>query len=105
MFAVDGLIPVFTNKKTAPERTPGKKWDSASYGHAVNRAVKKAIAAGDISEPWTPHQLRHTAGTMVRERFGLDAAGAYLGHKDINATIIYAELAKEKAIEAARVMG
>ncbi len=94
-----------TNRKDDPERTPGEKWDSSGYGHAVARAVRKAIAAGDISEPWTPHQLRHTAGTMVRERFGLDTAGAYLGHKDINATMIYAELAKSKAIEAARVMG
>lgn len=40
---------------------------------------------------WHPHQVRHTHATEVRRKFGLEAAGAALGHARMSATEIYAE--------------
>jgi integrase len=40
---------------------------------------------------WHPHQLRHTAATEFRKRFGLEAASVVLGHKTLNVTEVYAE--------------
>lgn len=71
-----------------------------SYRRAVARACK---AAG--VPPWSPHQLRHTAGTRARRIAGLDGAQAYLGHAHANVTERYAELDFEKARDIARRIG
>jgi len=49
--------------------------------------------------------LRHSTGTEVRNKFGLDAAQAYLGHANASTTEIYAELDFEKAAKVAREIG
>jgi integrase len=51
---------------------------------------------------WTPLQLRHTAATMIRSRFGLEAAQTVLGHAKADTTQIYAErdLARAHAVMA-----
>ena len=59
-----------------------------SYGQAVARAVGRANRAPrrrPVPTPrlvlphWHPNQLRHTHGTAVRGRFGLEAAQVALG--------------------------
>ena len=40
---------------------------------------------------WYPHQLRHSAATRIRQRFGIEAARTVLGHSDIDTSEIYAE--------------
>ncbi|WP_430454211.1 tyrosine-type recombinase/integrase [Rhodopirellula europaea] len=54
---------------------------------------------------WHPNQLRHTRGTEIRKRFGLEAAQVILGHAAADVTQIYAERDREKAIEVARQVG
>ena len=51
---------------------------------------------------WSPLQLRHTAATVVRSRFGLEASQVVLGHAKADVTQIYAErdLAKAHAVMA-----
>ena len=71
-----------------------------SYNRAVGRACKKA----GVSH-WTPNQLRHSSGTEVRKKYGLDAAQSYLGHANAKTTEIYAELDFEKAAQVAREIG
>jgi integrase len=39
---------------------------------------------------WHPHQLRHTAGTRAREEEGAEGAQAFLGHKHVKTTELYA---------------
>jgi integrase len=51
---------------------------------------------------WTPHQLRHTAATRLREQYGLEAAQVILGHKTLSVTEIYAE---KNVAAAQRIMG
>jgi integrase len=93
----------------------GDRYDTGSYGKAVRYAIKAANKAlkkqaegagrGDEFKPihWTPHQLRHTAATLIRSKMSLDAARVTLGQKDLAVTQIYAErdlsLAKTAALK------
>jgi len=54
---------------------------------------------------WTVNQLRHTMGTEVRNKYGLDAAQVYLGHANASTTEIYAELDFAKAERVAKEIG
>ena len=81
-----------------------KKWtprfSAYSYAQWVARACKRAGV-----EPWTPGQLRHSFGTEVRERFGLEIAQVMMGHANAKTTEIYAEAAMQKAKAAAKELG
>jgi site-specific recombinase XerC len=54
---------------------------------------------------WFPNQLRHTAGTEIRRRFGLEAAQTVLGHSKADVTQVYAERDFAKAANVARLIG
>ena len=77
-----------------------ERYSKDSYGQAIERACKKA----DVPV-WTPNQLRHSAGTEVRSKFGLEAAQVVLGHSSAKTTEIYAEADFEKAAKVAREIG
>lgn len=104
---------VGTNRKENPRRKPGNRYDSASYGKAVCKAITAARRAikqrGDDPDKempkWTPYQMRHTAATKVRKYMGYESAGAALGHTNMSATAIYAERNQDLADEAARKFG
>jgi integrase len=50
---------------------------------------------------WTPHQLRHTAGTNIRKEYGAETASVILGNRIIPVAELYGEANIE---EAARVV-
>ncbi len=76
-----------------------------SYRQAIEYAIA-AARENDVQVPYFhPHQLRHTAGTRIRKKYGLDAARAILGHRKLGMADEYAELDLQKAIAAARKMG
>ncbi len=52
-----------------------------------------------------PNRIRHTVGTEVRAREGLETAQVLLGHTKANTTEIYAERDMTKAVEFARKFG
>ena len=54
---------------------------------------------------WHPNQLRHTAATIIRRDYGLEAAQVILGHSKADVTQIYAERDAAKAIEVVRKIG
>jgi integrase len=93
-------------------RRPRDRYDTASYRRAINRAVeilnedrlREDPAAAKIEE-WAPNQLRHTAGTEVRAKFGLEAAQVVLGHATANVTQVYAERNQKLAAEVIRQIG
>jgi integrase len=64
----------------------GTRYTTDSYRRAIERACRKADCAS-----WSPNQLRHTRGTELRSRFGLEAAQTVLGHDKADITQIYAE--------------
>lgn len=79
---LDGLISGLD-----PDQLIFAGYTNESYGRAIKRACIKAGVPH-----WHPHQLRHLAGTEVRDRLGLDAAQAFLGHATAKTSEIYAKL-------------
>ena len=75
-------------------------YDSTSYARAVSRAAERAGVPH-----WSPHQLRHARGTLVREEYGIEAAQAVLGHARMDATQVYARRRLELARTIAIKMG
>jgi integrase len=84
-------------RKAKPRRQPGERYDRNSYANAVARACRKA----GVPE-LRPLQLRHTAATLIRAKYGIEAAKVILGHTKIETSQIYAErdLAKAQQIMA-----
>ncbi len=121
-------------RKKAPNRAPTDVYDVTSYGHAIKRACAKAFPLpGDLAQhageshaawwnrltpkqqlevkahhkanAWHPNQLRHSHATKVRKAFGLEHAGAALGHAKMSATEVYAERDAGLALEVAAKLG
>ena len=93
-------------------RRPREFYDTASYRRAITRAVEDLNAAMKIQDPtakpiedWAPNRLRHTAGTEVRKKFGLEAAQVVLGHASADITQVYAERNQELAERVIRQIG
>ena len=96
--------------KRHPRRPKGDKYTKDSYRRCISRAVELANeerrqAGLDPLQDWHPNQLRHSLGTDVRKRFGLEAAQVVLGHSKANTTEIYAARDLQKAMEVARQVG
>jgi integrase len=54
---------------------------------------------------WHPNQLRHSAATEIRKRFGIEGAQVVLGHARAATTEIYAEVNSDRGREVARAVG
>jgi len=78
----------------------GKPYTAGCYGKKIADACKQAGVPH-----WSPNQLRHRGGTEVREKFGLDAAQAVMGHSSASTTEIYAKVSYEKAAKVAKEIG
>ncbi|HBG77515.1 MAG TPA: site-specific integrase [Phycisphaerales bacterium] len=79
---------------------------------ACNKDIKKKYKGVEIDSDkipliphFHPHQFRHTQGTNVRAKMGLEVASASLGHKSLKISEVYAERDTSKAVEAAKIMG
>jgi integrase len=70
------------------------------YGSAIADACKKAGIPR-----WAPNQLRHAAGTEIREKYGLEFAQVCLGHSNAKTTEIYAKASFDKAVQVAKEIG
>ena len=89
-----------SKRKSSPKRTAGAKYETAALGRAVRRACEAAGIA-----PWHPHQIRHLAATEIRKRFGVEGAGAVLGHSSLEVVEVYAERNELAAIRIAQEVG
>jgi integrase len=87
-------------RKANPKRKPAERYDRRSYRQAIVRACK---AAG--VPDWSPLQLRHTAATLLRARYGVEAAKVILGHARVETSQIYAERDLGRAQEIMREIG
>lgn len=83
--------------------------DPAKRLFPINRATASDAmkkACNQLGIPvFTAHWLRHTAGTRIRDDFGLDESQATLGHAHANTTEIYSKVQLKKAIQVARDAG
>ena len=89
-----------SNRTRKPKTKPGDCYASDSYRRAIHRVCDKLKI-----EKWSPNSLRHTAATVIRKQFGLEAAQVTLGHSKADVTQIYAEADIQKAVEVARKIG
>jgi integrase len=108
------------------ERRPGDRFDTQSYGRAIDNACRRAfphpelgglqpidltpeqraeLETWDREHRWSPNQLRHTAATEIRRAFGLDHAAAVLGHTELTTTQVYAERSRQTAETVALAIG
>lgn len=99
-------------KKACPKRTPGNRYTTSSYAHAISFACdqafphplldtmsfarlspeqRKEVKQWRKEHRWSPNRLRHNAATYLRKQFGIEAARVVLGHKSAEVTEIYAE--------------
>jgi len=76
-----------------------QEYERESYTRAIARAAKRA------GVKWSPNQLRHTYATIIRKRYGLEAAQILLGHSKADVTQIYAERDLQKAVDVVREVG
>jgi integrase len=74
--------------------------DRTSLRRAVHRGCKRAGIPN-----WHPNRIRHSVGTEVRSKFGLEAAQCLLGHSRADVTQTYAERDERRAAEVARKIG
>jgi integrase len=72
--------------KANRRRAPRDRYDVAGYRQAIRRGCVRAGVP-----IWKPNELRHTRGTEIRKRYGLEAAQAVLGHAELGVTQVYAE--------------
>jgi integrase len=89
-------------------RTVGERYIASSYRTAVRRLIDKVNEGRKPKDKipyWSPHQLRHSKGTSVRDRYGVEAAQAVLGHDSLKSTEIYSERRLKLARQVARETG
>ncbi len=125
-----------SNKVEKRMRPPDEFYTAASYRRAISRACERAFpfpepnsdsilglsGVADVrakkellaeakrqwtkAHHWHPHQLRHTAATLIRREFGLEAARIVLGHSSALVTeAIYAERDMEQVASVMRKIG
>ncbi len=93
--------PSQENRRLAqPRHTPGDRYDTMAYGHAVRRAAKRAGV-----ETWSPHALRRAVATRIRAKFGAEAARAMLAHQSLDMTALYAHRDLKTGMEIASKIG
>jgi integrase len=113
-------------RKRSPRRPPGPLYSKNAYRSAIWRACDRAfphpslsaIGPDDLTEVqrfelaawrkahrWHPNRLRHTAATRIRDRYGLEAAQAVLGHARADVTQVYAERDLAKACQVMSEIG
>jgi integrase len=109
-----------TKRVKHPKRKPADKYNTQTYGLAVDRACDRAfpppgelarrpdesstawwerltdkqqdeVRAWRKAHRWHPNQLRHAFATRVRKAHGLEAAQVLLGHTRADVTQVYAE--------------
>jgi integrase len=91
----------------APAFSPspaGVRYTTQVYRMAILRGCERAQRHRVPIPTWTPNQLRHGVGTLVRERMGYDAASQWLGHASPDTTAIYAERSTKAVLDVASTM-
>ena len=82
------------------KRAPRDHYTSDTYRRAIARACEEAKIP-----TWTPHRLRHSAGTKFDKKYGIEKTRILLGHSTAATTEIYVERDREIAKQIMREIG
>lgn len=96
--------PMTPSQRTRQQKRKTKVLKDHYAKDAYNRAVSRACRKAGVSV-WSPNRLRHARATLLRAKFGIEAAQVVLGHSSPQTTLIYAEADRQKAAEIARQIG
>jgi len=91
----------------------GTPYSTDSYRRAIHRTIDRVNeerleekSNADLLERWSPHQIRKMAATEIRKKLDVESAASVLGHSSSVVTQDhYAAADRERAIEAARLLG
>ena len=81
------LFPALRNRKT--KKT--KRCEGGFTLHGYRQWIIKACKLAGV-EPWAPNMLRHACATRIYAERDMETAQLYLGHEDIQTTILYTHL-------------
>jgi integrase len=82
----------------ARQKVKGTRWETAAeWQKRLGKEKWAALLAWREDHRWHPHQLRHSAATRLRKRYGLEAARVVLGHRSAAVAEVYAEIDQTKA--------
>lgn len=84
-------------------RRPGES--AARWRDRLTPDQRATLARWQTDHRWHPHQLRHSAATTIRKRFGVERAGTVLGHRTLATTLLYAERDADAARAVAAAIG
>ena len=96
-----------TNRKPRPQKEPGDQYTTP----VVRKVLTKAIRVHNKQHPqeaierFSPHALRHTALTRLRDRFGAEAAAAMGGHHSPSMVDLYTSRSSAAARRVAAAAG
>jgi integrase len=99
-----------------PPRSHRRHYTKDSYRERIWKACARAFPAPvglsekeraewEKSHRWNPNQLRHSSGTEIRAKFGIEASRTVLGHSQVATTEIYAERDLKLAMDVAKAIG
>lgn len=97
------MTPAHAKRRARAAAKP-PHWNDRYEVYNYRRAIRRGCIKAGIPI-WHPNQLRHTRGTEVRKRFGLEAAQSILGHAQLGVTQVYAEVDRETALRVVMEIG
>ncbi|MCH7727914.1 MAG: hypothetical protein IH991_15770 [Planctomycetes bacterium] len=83
------LTPKSSRIVPAPEPLARRAKETAKqWRERLTAKQQDELKAWQAKHRWSPNQLRHTAGTDVRKRYGLEAAQVVLGHASAGRAVV-----------------
>jgi len=82
-----------------------RRESAVEWRERIGREGLAEVRAWREMHTWTPHRLRHSAGTAIRREYGIELARIILGHSTAFTTELYAEVDHQQARDVIAKVG